>query len=341
MTREQVTWLIPVRNGGRYLEATLASIVAQTYPLHQVLVWDNGSTDGTLDILHRWIGARLPGRVISDQPLGLGASLARLVELADTELCARIDADDINLPHRLEQQVAFMREHPNVALLGTQVHVIDEHGHSAEQQWSHPCEDAEIRWRMRVASSMMHPTVMFRRSAILSVGNYRDIKPGQDYDLWLRVAAKHRVANLPDQLVQYRKHEDTVSHQSQVRGYVTNRQLVERYVAELFPGIAQADALRLHSLLTTDTAGCVKWRDVMNLRRTAIQAARKSGEQGHYFRQTPRYRLQWRSLLSRCVRQQVGLLNVDATFDGRPADNTSTIEPTTPVTSEAVTRRAA
>jgi len=305
MTREQVTWLIPVRNGGRYLEATLASIAAQTYPHHHVLVWDNGSTDGTLDILQRWIGTRLPGRVISDQPLALGASLARLVEMADTELCARIDADDINLPHRLEQQVAFMREHANVALLGTQVHVIDEHGHSAKQQWSHPCDDAEIRWRMRVASSMMHPTVMFRRSAIRSVGNYRDIKPGQDYDLWLRVAAKHRVANLPDQLVQYRKHEDTVSHQSRVRGHVTNRQLVERYVVELFPGIDEANALRLHSLLTTDTAGCVKWRDVLNLRRTAAQAAIRAGEVSSYFRRTDRYRAQWRSLALRYIRQRL------------------------------------
>jgi hypothetical protein len=322
---ERVTWLIPVRNGARYLEATLASIAAQTYPYQQVLAWDNGSTDGTLDILRRWIGTRLTGRVISDQPLGLGASLARLVELAPTELCARIDADDINLPHRLEMQVRYMLAHRDVALLGTQVHVIDEHGNDAPRQWSHPCGDAEIRWRMRVASAMMHPTVMFRRSAILGVGNYRDMLPGQDYDLWLRVAMKHRVANLSEQLVQYRKHDATVSHQSQTRGHVTNRRLVERYVTNLLPGITAEDALRLHSLMTTNTSGRVTWRDVMNLRRTATHAALHTGESPRYFRRTERYRQQWRSLLGRCVRQTLGLraTTMAADLASKATDGTS------------------
>src|SRR5438552_5677499 len=108
LVNERVTWLMPVKNGMPYLSETLASIEAQTYRDWEILVWDNGSTDGTLDELRRWIPSRLPGRIIDNRPLSLGNSLAALVEAAGTELCARIDADDVNYPERLERQVAFL-----------------------------------------------------------------------------------------------------------------------------------------------------------------------------------------------------------------------------------------
>src|SRR5438270_212199 len=104
---ERVTWLMPVKNGMPHLPATLQSIEAQTYQNWEVLVWDNGSTDGTLEELQRWIPSRLPGRIVSAEPLSLGTSLARLVEAAETELCARIDADDVNYRERLEKQEEF------------------------------------------------------------------------------------------------------------------------------------------------------------------------------------------------------------------------------------------
>src|SRR5437763_1462931 len=91
-----VTWLMPVKNGMPYLPHTLRSIEAQTYKNWRVLASDNGSTDGTLEELQRWIPSRLPGRIIADEPLSLGKSLARLVGKAETELCARSDVDDAN-----------------------------------------------------------------------------------------------------------------------------------------------------------------------------------------------------------------------------------------------------
>src|SRR6185437_3718216 len=93
-----VTWLLPVRNAMPYLTATLQSIADQTYRNQKIIAWDNGSNDGTAEELHRWIPAMIPGLVISDQPMRLGPSLARMVEMADTELCARMDGDDLNVP---------------------------------------------------------------------------------------------------------------------------------------------------------------------------------------------------------------------------------------------------
>lgn len=106
-----VTWLMSVRNGMPYVSETLASIAAQTYANHKILVWDDCSTDGTLEVLRKWVPDCIPGHIFAGHSLRLGPSLAFLVEQADTELCARIDADDISLPDRLEKQVAFLAAH--------------------------------------------------------------------------------------------------------------------------------------------------------------------------------------------------------------------------------------
>jgi len=188
-----------------YLPETLASIEAQTCKDYQVLAWDNGSTDGSTEELNAWIPSRLPGQVIDDRPEGLGASLAKMVLAVETEFCARIDADDVNLPTRLEAQLAVLRSNPEIAVIGSQVIRIDETGHEYEQYFSLPLKHDDIVHRMLHAWIMWHPTVLFRRKAILAAGNYRNWDPCiEDYDLWMRVAVKHKLANLDECLVKYR-----------------------------------------------------------------------------------------------------------------------------------------
>lgn len=210
---EPLTWLLPVRDGLPYIKSTLASMEAQTYRNWEVLAWDNGSTDGTLDVLNEWIPSRLPGRVIADMPMGLGASLAKMVELAETEFCARIDADDVNRPDRLERQVRFLEANPDVAVVGSQMHRLDAQGVNHGLFSPLPTQHDDIVNFMMYANGMSHPTVLFRRSMILDSGNYRDVGPIniEDYDLWLRVAAKYRLANLDEALLNYRVHDKSAT----------------------------------------------------------------------------------------------------------------------------------
>jgi len=203
----RVTWLIPVLNGMPYLPETLASIEAQTYKNWEVLIWDNGSTDGTLEELEKWIPNRLPGRVFTGEPHGVGGSLKRLVEECTTELCARIDADDINFPERLEKQISFLEAHPEVAILGSQMKYIDEKGNVQEPLYHVPLEHNDIVHAFLKSNCIGHPSIIFRRSAVLQVGNYRDLPNVEDYDLWLRLAAHFKFANLAQPLVYYRVHQ--------------------------------------------------------------------------------------------------------------------------------------
>jgi glycosyltransferase involved in cell wall biosynthesis len=195
-----------------FLSETLASIEAQSYRNWKVLAWDAGSTDGSSEELHKWIPCRLPGRLVTNHPLSLGASLAQMVEMADTEFCARIDADDVNLPDRLEKQVEYLQHHPEVAVLGGQMRYISADGQDKGPYFPLPLTHEDIVLLLLFLCPLAHPSVMFRRSAVLNAGNYRDFV-AEDYELWLRMAVHFRFANLPDRLVNYRIHEKSAFSQ--------------------------------------------------------------------------------------------------------------------------------
>jgi hypothetical protein len=128
-----------------------------------------------------------------------------MVQASKTEFCARIDADDVNFPSRLETQLGFLRDNPEVAAVGSQVVRIDEAGREYGQHYALPLKHADIVQRMLHAWVMWHPTVLFRSQAVLDVGNYRDWDPLiEDYDLWMRLAVKHKLANIDACLVKYR-----------------------------------------------------------------------------------------------------------------------------------------
>ena len=158
-----VTWLLSVKNNMPFLAETLRSIAEQTYRNHKILAWDDCSTDGSLEELQKWIPAVIPGKIFSGKSLRLGPCLAFLVEQADTELCARIDGDDIAVPHRLEKQVRYMLDHPEVAVLGSRMQVIDENGNELPS-WAHPVDEAEINWdALGSEDSSSHATLSTQR----------------------------------------------------------------------------------------------------------------------------------------------------------------------------------
>src|ERR1041384_5785733 len=103
----RVTWLMPVKNGMPYLQEALRSIEAQTYALANLTAWDNGSTDGSVDELRKWIPSRIPGRVVTGRPGTIGGSLRNMVIEAETEFCARMDADGLSFPNRPAVETAF------------------------------------------------------------------------------------------------------------------------------------------------------------------------------------------------------------------------------------------
>lgn len=287
-----VTWLMAVRNGMPYLPLTLESIAAQTYQDFKILVWDNGSTDGTLDALRAWIPQRIPGKVMEGRPLRLGPSLAALVEMADTELCARIDADDINLPERLREQVSFLEANPEVGIVGSHVRVIDENGKEGDK-YTFALDDAEIRWKTIWKNQISHPAVMFRRSVILAVGNYRDCELSEDANLWMRAGRKTQIRNIDRILVNYRRSSRSLTGQM-VDWVPICRLAAKQSVEFLFPNIGDpARTMELWEVtLPEHWNNPVKIRHLRELREAAVSFARETGQPDDYFTNTSFFREQ-------------------------------------------------
>ena len=193
-----------------YLPEALESIENQTFKDFEVLVWDNGSTDGTVETLRQWVPGRLPGRVFTGAPLSLGNSLRRLAQLSKAPLIARMDADDICLPHRLKTQVLYLEKQPQDALVASDRICIDETGHEVPGRSTYPHAPADILHATLRAPRILHPTVVMRRDALMACGNYLDRSSpdcgywSEDYDLWLRFLAKHQAVCLPEKLLRYR-----------------------------------------------------------------------------------------------------------------------------------------
>jgi hypothetical protein len=303
MMQTSLTILMPVKNAMPYLRQTLASIEVQTLREFRLIAWDNGSTDGSVDELKRWIPSRIAGRIITDRPLPLGACRAELVRMATTDLCAVCDADDVYQPQRLATQLSFMAHHPQVGIVGSQIELIDGQGHHLDGAWALPCEDAEIRWRLPFANALMQPTVMFRRSVVLAAGNYRPIQPGQDYDLWLRLWPHTQMANLSQRLVQYRMRSDSISHDSAPRGVDTVTELFAAYADQFAPALDRRALVRLHSRLVGDPMARVSLGDLHTLHRFAAVAARTVGQKPSYFSRTERYAQQQQNLRARWLKQ--------------------------------------
>lgn len=211
MAAPKVTVLLPVHNGERFIEAAVGSVLTQTFADFELLVIDDGSTDRTPELLRSFTDPRLR---IEKNPenLRLIRSLNRGLELARGEYIARMDADDICFPERLEKQVAFLDANREIGVVGSEI-VIFENDHT--QGYRHapiPLTTEQIRWELLRISCLYHPTVMIRHSVFETVAPYNpEYAHCEDYELWLRVSRAHGLANLPFPLLYYRRHASSIS----------------------------------------------------------------------------------------------------------------------------------
>lgn len=206
-----VTVLLPVLNGERWLGECLESLRTQTYQNLEVLLIDDGCTDNSLAIARASGIGRIRFRKGPGQ--GVAAALAFGVRESHSELIARQDADDVSMPSRIEEQVIFMTRNPEYVACGTWAIDIDEQGRQVRKV-KLPKRNSSISLRMCFYSCFYHPSVMFRRSSVIAVGNYRsptsDPYP-EDYDLWSRLSEAGKLANLPRYLIKYRINTSGIS----------------------------------------------------------------------------------------------------------------------------------
>jgi len=189
-----------------HLRQALDSVLDQQFQDFELLVIEDPSDVCVAQTLATRADPRVR-HVVNVERVPLAVSRNQGLALARGEFIAIADADDVCLPNRLAAQVAFLCAHPEVDLCGGQIEAIDGAGRSLGYR-TYPCEPGRITATLRRYNPIAHPTVMARRTALLTASGYDvDAGSGEDYDLWSRIARSGRVlANLPDLLVRYRLH---------------------------------------------------------------------------------------------------------------------------------------
>jgi len=197
--------VMPVYNQPETLESAITSLLTQSFSDFELMIIDDHSTDETIPILNRFKRQDKRVKIITNRRhLGLTKSLNLGIKAVKTKLIARMDADDIALPKRLEKQRQYLLTHPKIGLLGTAAKLIDTAGQSAGVRIL-PVDSQGIRRQILSFCPFIHPTWMLPRKVWLELNGYNEAFPfAQDYELALRIAAKYPTANLAETLLMYR-----------------------------------------------------------------------------------------------------------------------------------------
>jgi glycosyltransferase involved in cell wall biosynthesis len=199
MVGPRITVLMPVYNAERFLRQAIDSILAQSFKPFEFLIIDDGSTDRSAEIVESYRDPRI--RFLRNgQNLGITQTLNKGISLASCELIARMDADDISHPQRLQKQFAYMKRNPNCALLSTWARVISEDGELIRLE---RYRSNFYYYNLTFECWIYHPTVMFCKSAVEKIGMYA-MPYSEDYDLFWRMSTEYKIANLAEPLVDYR-----------------------------------------------------------------------------------------------------------------------------------------
>jgi glycosyltransferase involved in cell wall biosynthesis len=215
-TAPKISVLLSVCNDERFLRFALDSILAQTLPDFELIVVDDASTDCSPDILVQYGEQDARIRILqAPSRQGLTRSLNQALAAAQGEFIARMDSDDLCTAERFERQWTFLKEHPEIGVLGCGFEKIDEEGHCFGIQDTLPQQDSDIRLFLKEGNNpFCHGSVMIRRSILQTLKGYREaFSTTQDFDLWLRIPTSVKMANLSAILYSHRRHHGSISRQ--------------------------------------------------------------------------------------------------------------------------------
>lgn len=223
--------VVPTYNAAKYIGEAVASVLSQDFADFELLLVDDGSTDDTASILQPFATDPRVRLLRNERNMGLIATLHRAYEECKAPLIARMDSDDICAPARFGRQVEFLRQHPDVGIVGGAIRFF---GNIAPKVFRFPLEHEAIRPAMLFYCPLAHPTLMFR-SELVDQGLlcYDDaFRHAEDYHLWSRLLLQTRAANLPDVVLDYRLHPQQVSSDSSDKQYAASLQVRRQMLQE-------------------------------------------------------------------------------------------------------------
>lgn len=241
----QISVVLPVYNGEKYLSAAIDSILQQSLTGLELIIVNDGSSDGSQEIIERFAAADARVVVIARSNRGLVYSLNEGIGLARGEWIARMDADDIARPDRLHRQLAEALK-MQADVVGSDIRFFG----ARRGRWYLPTEDAAIKVALAFDSPLAHPAILARRSVMLKYPYDESDRHAEDYALWCRMAAAGvRFSNIPDVLLRYRCHPGQVTQTQAAQARAVADRARRIYLPTLLPALSAHDTETLAALL--------------------------------------------------------------------------------------------
>lgn len=216
MDTPEISVIMPVYNGEKYLNDAIKSILNQTFNDFEFIIINDGSTDKTLEIIQSFADPRI--KLINQENKGIIHSLNKGISESRGKYIARMDADDISLPERLEKQYKFLENNPEYGIIGSTYFTMNQDGAISGVQ---PVllHNEDLKKELIFQTVFGHGTVMMRKNIINALGGYSNSKNAlhvEDYELWVRFAQKTKMANLSDTLYIWRANPEGVSRSKEI-----------------------------------------------------------------------------------------------------------------------------
>ncbi len=204
-----ISVLLPVYNAQEFLREAIESILNQSFKNFELIIINDGSTDHSEEIICSFDDKRIV-YVKNETNLKLIETLNKGIQLCKGKYIARMDADDISMPDRLEKQYRFMESNPSVGLCGTWAKVINEKGEETGRIKNFT-QNADLKIHLLFSVPFVHPTVMMKTELLKEEFYSTQYPHAEDYDLWCRLSRKTQIANIPEFLFKYRWHSTNIS----------------------------------------------------------------------------------------------------------------------------------
>ena len=232
-----VSFIVAVYNEEDHILKSINSIINQTYNHLEIIVVDDCSHDETKNILASIKDKRL--KVIrNNENLGLTKSLNIAIKHTNGQYLARQDSDDYSAAHRIETQIRFLKDNPNVKLVGSDYFVVDYNGKKIKTRNNFPITHEEICFYSIFDNPFVHSTVLIDSSIVDKSCLFynEDYKTSQDYELWLKIIEEHSTFNINEKLVYFRFHNRSLSSSYNQKSFSLIRKLLlgnfEKYLDE-------------------------------------------------------------------------------------------------------------
>jgi len=267
MTSPFISVIMPVYNGVKHLNEALESILNQTFTDFEFIILNDGSSDASEEVILSYDDKRIR-YVNNKENLKIVKTLNKGIKLAKGQYIARMDADDVALPHRLATQLEYMWRHPEVTICGSYLQIYEQ----PSKIWKVPIIDEAIKVRLLFNSCLYHPTVFFKKEIFLDYSYESSFLGTEDYDLWQRLSQNPNIhfANIPEVLLLYRVHpnEDKSSYKAKQR--MLANLIRDRQLKNLGFEVTN-QTLLLHEAFSSNSVLSLQWNNLKQYQQWLVQ----------------------------------------------------------------------